>query len=80
MIKEAITVFNDGEYDKTCNEGSPTQSGHICIFWAVQKGTSQNMRYFPKACKIMMSWPNAGISGTQSMRQRRREDEGPPKA
>ena len=43
-------------------------------------GLYKQVRYFPKACKIMMSGPNAGISGTQSMRQRRREDEGPPKA
>ena len=50
-IKEAITVFNDGEYDKTCNEGSLTQSGHICIFWAVKKGMSQKCDVFPRHAK-----------------------------
>ena len=81
------SFFNDGEYDKTCNEGSTPQSGHICIFWAAKKGTSQKCDIFPrhaktkdciryakkattprKCVKIIMSWLNAGVSGTQSMR------------
>ena len=43
MIKEAITVFfNDGDDDKTCDEGSIPQSGQICIFWAAKKVRHKN--------------------------------------
>ena len=52
MIKEAITVFfNDGDDDKTCDVGSTPQSGHICIFWAAKKGTSQKLDIFPRHAK-----------------------------
>ena len=45
------------------------------VYWYAKKATT------PRKCvKIIMSWLNAGVSGTQSMRWRMREDEGPPKA
>ena len=36
------SFFNDGDDDKTCDEGSTPQSGHICIFWAAKKVRHKN--------------------------------------